>query len=79
MKKFLAVLFSVVILAAFLAVPAFAVVSPEGDIYEEPDVETDENDSEEAPQTGNEVIVFATVLTLGSFAGMVATKKAIKE
>lgn len=32
MKKFLAVLFSVVILATFMAVPAFAAVSPEGEV-----------------------------------------------
>lgn len=33
MKKFLAVLFSVVILATFMAVPALAEVSPEGDVF----------------------------------------------
>ena len=32
MKKFLAVLFSIVIFATFMAVPAFAEVSPEGEV-----------------------------------------------
>lgn len=32
MKKFLAILFSVVIIATFMAVPAFAEVSPEGEV-----------------------------------------------
>lgn len=33
MKKFLAILFSVVILATFMAVPAFAEKSPEGEVF----------------------------------------------
>ncbi|MBE6762033.1 MAG: hypothetical protein E7551_07070 [Ruminococcaceae bacterium] len=38
MKKFLAILFSVVILATFMAVPAFAAGSPEGDVIHKVEV-----------------------------------------
>lgn len=145
MKKFLAILFSVVIIATFMAVPAFAEVSPEGEViynvemgdgekvavsegdtitlkvsdpdadfegwdiegkYEivsgdltsdvlvirplsdivvkevyadaEDDVVTDENESDKAPQTGNNTIMLVTLLTAGAFVAMVATRKAVR-
>lgn len=81
MRKFLAILFSIVILATLLAVPAFAAVSPEGDIIEDDDVvvdDTDKNESDKAPQTGDDAVMMVAFLTAGAFVTMAVTRKAIK-
>ncbi|MBQ3088245.1 MAG: hypothetical protein IJC36_01290 [Clostridia bacterium] len=150
MKKFLAVLFSVVILATFMAVPTLALDSPGGKVihtveittivdgeevtttedvedgdtitltlddntgweitgdyeivsgtltsdtlvirplgdlvveavYDDTDLEggedTEENDSDKAPQTGNNAIMMVVLVTAGAFVAMVATRKAVR-
>ncbi len=81
MRKFLAILFSIVILATLLAVPAFAAVSPEGDIIEDEDIvvdDTDKNESDKAPQTGDDAVMMVAFLTAGAFVTMAVTRKAIK-
>ena len=143
MKKFLAMVVSVVLLATFMVVPALAEKSPEGEVFHKVEIkggeivivkdgetvevtakddiefigweiigeyeiisgsltsknivvrplsdiviegkykgvveeDKEENESDKAPQTGNNLLMATVLLTAAAFVTMVATKKSVK-
>ena len=86
MKKLL-VLCLAVLLMASMAIPAFAVISPEADVIttttggvpdETPD-EGDKNDSSTSPQTGSALVLLAAGVAVTGLVGAGATAKKLSD